>query len=253
MDEWLKALQTNGAFIAERLVGALLIVALGAIGLRILISPLRRFIERSRIEPAVGSFLFNTVRTLYLVAVLLAVLQHLGVQTASLLALLGAAGLAIALSLQASLANFASGLIVLTFRIVRLGDQIEVGDVRGRVCELQPFHVVIESADNQRITLPNSLLTNGAVRNNSTLPTRRLQWSLPVSARHDLAEVKEALRACALADDRVLKEPAPQVFVLEWADDKRVVAVQVWSATANVAAVQQELLEALGRALPPPR
>jgi small conductance mechanosensitive channel len=252
MEEWLKALEKDLPHLVNRLAGAVLIVVLGFIALRFLFAPLRRLVDRSRLDPAVGSFLFNTLRTLFLVAVLLAVLQQLGVETTSLLALLGAAGLAIALSLQQSLANFASGLIVLAFRIVRLNDHIEVGDVRGRVCELLPFHVVIESLDNQRITVPNSLLTNGPVRNNSALPRHRLQWALPVSPRHDLARVKEALRARALADDRVLKEPAPQVFVQEWADDKRVVAVQAWVLTEHVLAVQQGLLEELGKALPAP-
>src|SRR5262249_58081401 len=115
--------------------------------------------------------------------------------TASLLALLGAAGLAVALSLQGALANFASGLVLLAFRMVRLGDQIEVGDVRGRVREMLPFHVVLETADNQRITVPNTLLTNGPVRNHSALPDRRVQWTLPVSGRADLAAARAALRA----------------------------------------------------------
>jgi small conductance mechanosensitive channel len=181
------------------------------------------------------------------VAVLLAILQQLGVQTASLLALLGAAGLAVALSLQTSLANFASGLIVLAFRLVRIGDQIEVGDVRGRVCEMLPFHVVVETADNQRVTLPNTLLTNGPVRNNSALTTRRAQWSLPVPARLDLAVVKDLIRARLLADERILKEPAPQVFVQEWSEDRRVLTIQAWALTGNTQPVQQDLLEELGK------
>jgi small conductance mechanosensitive channel len=157
--------------------------------------------------------------------------------------------LAIALSLQGSLANFASGLVVLAFRLVRVGDHVEVGDVRGRVRELLPFHVVVETADNQRVTLPNTLLTGGPVRNHSALPLRRVQWTLSVPARFDLEAVKEALRARLRAEPRVLPEPVAQVFVQEWADDKRTLAVQAWVATADYLDVQQQLLEELGRAL----
>jgi small conductance mechanosensitive channel len=241
--------QTETAVLAVRLAGVVLVVVGAWLVFRFLAGPLRRLLERSRLEPSVSSFLFNSARTLFLVAVLLAILQQLGVETTSLLTLLGAAGLAIALSLQGSLANFASGLVLLAFRMVRVGDAIEVGDVRGRVREMLPFHVVVETADNQRVTLPNTLLTGGPVRNNSALPLRRAQWTLPVPARFDLAAVKEGLRARLRAEPRVLAEPAPQVFVQEWADDKRVVAVQAWVATPDFLDVQQGLLEELGQAL----
>jgi small conductance mechanosensitive channel len=240
----------NGALAyGPHLLRALLIVVVGWLALRLVITPLRRLLDRSRVEPSLVSFITGTARTLLMVAVLLAVLQHLGMETTSLLALLGTAGLAIALSLQASLGNFASGLILLAFRLVRVGDQIEVGDVRGRVSEMLPFHVVVETADNQRISLPNTLLTNGPVRNNSTLPIRRAGWTLPVPTSLDLSAVKEALRARLLADERVLRDPPPQVFVQEWAPDRRVLAVQAWASNANLQGVQQDLLEGLGAAV----
>jgi small conductance mechanosensitive channel len=235
--------------VAVAAVQVALVLALGFLALRFLVTPLQRVLERGRIDPSLASFLVNSVRTALLAVVLLAVLQTFGVPTASLLAVLGAAGLAIALSLQNSLANFAAGLQVLSFRIVRLGDQVEVGDFRGRVAEMLPFHVVLITADNQRITVPNTLLTSGGVRNNSALPTRRAQWSLPLIERDDLTAARAALVARLKGDPRVLPEPGPQVFVQEWAPDKRVLAVQAWTATADHAAVQQELLEGLAAAL----
>jgi small conductance mechanosensitive channel len=227
----------------------LAILAVGWLALRYLVAPLSRLRARGRVDPSTASFLVNTARAAILAGVLLAVLQGLGVPTASLLALLGAAGLAVALSLQNSLANFAAGLLVLSFRIVRLDDLVEVGDFRGRVAEMLPFHIVLITADNQRITVPNTLLMSGGVRNHSALPLRRAEWLLPLTARDDLAAVKEALRARLLADPRILGEPVPHLFEQQWADDKRVLAVQAWSATANYPAVQQDLLEALGARL----
>ena len=176
-------------------------------------------------------------------------LHQLGVETASLLALVGAAGLAIALSLQGSLANFASGLLILSFRTVRVGDFAEIGEIRGRVDELLPFHIVLVTLDNQRITVPNTALTGGPVRNHSALPLRRAQWTLPLTPQMDLPRVKDALRARLLADARILPEPVPQLYVQDWSSDKRVLAVNAWTQTGNYQAVQQELLESLGLAL----
>jgi small conductance mechanosensitive channel len=233
----------------DRVLGAVLILAVGWLLLRVLIGPLRRVLGRSRFEPTFTSFLVNSARTVLLFAIFLGVLNQLGVQTASLLTLLGAMALAVSLSLQGSLANFASGLVVLSFRIARVGDLIETGDIKGRVVELLPFHAVLVTADNQRVTVPNTLLTNNAVRNLTNLPTRRAEWTLPLRAQDDLAAAKDAFLARLRADARVLAEPPPQVYVKEWAEDKRVLAVSAWTATADHLAVQQEMLEALGRSL----
>jgi small conductance mechanosensitive channel len=230
-----------------KLAGAVLILFLGWIATRLLVGPLRRVLARSRLDVSLASFLVHSVRTAILLFVLVAVLQQFGLETTSLLTLLGTAGLAVVLSLQGSLANFASGLMVLAFRTVRVGDFIEVGDVRGRVSEMLPFHIVIETFDNQRITVPNTLLTTGPVRNNTYLPARCVQWTLSIGAGDDLDTVKAALLGRLQADARIHKEPPPRIYVQEWTQDKRTLAVTAWSATADYLAVQQELLEELGK------
>ncbi len=232
-----------------RLAGAVLILLLGWLANRLLVGPLRNVLARSRLDLSLASFLVNSVRTAILLFVLVAVLQQFGLETTSLLTLLGTAGLAVALSLQGSLANFASGLMLLAFRTVRVGDSIEVGDVRGRVSEMLPFHIVVETLDNQRITVPNTLLTSGPVRNNTYLPARRVQWTLPVSAREELDSVKAALLARLQADGRIHKDPPPQIYVQEWGTEKRTLAVTAWTATADYLAVQQQLLEELGKSV----
>jgi small conductance mechanosensitive channel len=247
--EWLQQIPDWLREYAHRLVGAALILLIGWMANHLLVGPLRRLVGRSRLDVSVASFLVNSVRTAILLVVLLAVLQQFGLETTSLLTLLGTAGLAVALSLQGSLANFASGLLLLAFRTVRIGDSIEVGDVRGRVSEMLPFHIVLETLDNQRITVPNTLLTNGPVRNNTYLTARRVQWALPVSAGDDLGAVKAALLARLQAEPRIHKEPAPQLFVQDWTADKRTLAVTAWTATADYLAVQQDMLEELGKAL----
>jgi small conductance mechanosensitive channel len=249
MDELWNYARLHGLELTERLAAALLLALLGWLAARLLVGPLQRLLSRGRLDPSVASFLISTARSALLLVVLVAVLQQLGVQTASLLALLGAAGLAIALSLQGSLANFAAGLLLLSFRIVRVGDLVEVGDVRGRVSELLPFHVVIDTIDNQRITVPNTLLTTGPVRNNSRLPSRRAQWALTVGPGLDLAAAGHALRERLRAEPRVYAEPAPEAYVRDWAEDKRTLVVTAWVATENYAAVQQDMLGELGKCL----
>jgi small conductance mechanosensitive channel len=234
---------------AGRAFGALIILIVGWLAVRFIVGPFRTMLDRSRIDPSVASFLANSARSALIIVLVLAVLHALGIPTASLLALVGAAGLAIALALQGSLANFASGLLILSFRTVRVGDLVEIGDVRGRVDELLPFHVVLITQDNQRITVPNTALTSGPVRNNSALAIRRAQWKMPLAPQDNLTQVKEALRTRLLADGRVLADPGPELFVEDWAADKRILTITAWTSTADYLAVQQGTLENLGLAL----
>jgi small conductance mechanosensitive channel len=249
MEELNKVLPAAAVDFGGRLFGAALILFVGWIVVRYFTPPLNRALQRSRLDPSFASFLTNSARAAFVVMLIVAAMQQLGLQTASVLTLLGTVGLAVALSLQGSLANFASGLLVLSFRMVRVGDLIEVGDVRGQVIDLLPFHVVVVTVDNQRVTVPNTSLTSSAVRNHSALPNRRAQWLLPLLPADDLATVKETLVARLRGDARVLAEPAPQAFLQEWTDSKRVLAVQAWTLSADQPRVQQEMLETLATAL----
>jgi small conductance mechanosensitive channel len=249
MEELHKLLPEVVLDFSGRLLGAVLILFVGWLVMRYFTPPLRRTLERSHLDPTFASFLTSSARAAFVVMLIVAALQQLGMHTASVLTLLGTVGLAVALSLQGSLANFASGLLVLSFRMVRVGDQVEVGDVRGQVTDLLPFHVVVVTADNQRVTVPNTSLTTTAVRNNSALPHRRAQWLLPLVPADDLATVKETLLARLRGDSRILAEPASQAFLQEWTDSKRVLAVQAWTITADYQRVQQEMLETLAKTL----
>ena len=245
MEEW----QRVSLDFAMHLGRAVAVLALGGLAVWFVAGPFRRMLARSRLDPSSASFLGNTLRGVLMVAVLLIALDQLGVQTTSLIALLGAAGLAVGLALQGSLANFASGLLLLSFRTVRVGDWIEVGGVRGRVSDMHPFHIVLVSDDNRVITLPNTLLTGGAVANDSALPTRRVRWTLPVSGHDDLTAAKAAMTDRLRADGRVLDDPPPEAHVEEWGDDRRIMAATAWTTAANRAVVQRDLLEELGKTL----
>ncbi len=249
MEAWWEPLRQWADLYGGRLVGALVILVVGLLALRYLVGALGRLLQRSRLQPTLASFLVNSVRGLLLVVIVLGVLQQLGVETASLLTVLAACGLAVALSLQNTLANFTAGLILLAFRLLRVGDLVDTGSLRGRVTELLPFHVLLVTDDDQLAVVPNTTLIGNGFRNLSARPARRAQWLVPLRPGDDLAAAKAALCERLRSDPRVLREPPPRAFVQEWADDKRVLAVQAWCAAADHAAVQEELLEALGLTL----
>jgi small conductance mechanosensitive channel len=249
MDAFWQELRRFAELYAGRVVGAAAILAVGLLALRYLVGPLRRLMERGRVEPSTASFVANSLRGLLLIVIVIGVLQQLGVETTSLLTVLVTGGIAIALSLQGALTNFTAGLILLSFRMLRVGDLIEAGTMRGRVLEILPFHVLLLGESNQTVSVPNSVLTGNGFVNHTARSTRRVQWSLPVRPGDDLPAAKAALCDRLRADARVLTDPPPRAFVQEWGDDRRVLAVQAWAATADHQAVQDELLEALGLAL----
>ncbi len=249
MEQFWQVLRQAADLYAGRVVSALVILGVGFLALRYLVTPLRRVFERGRMEPSTASFIASSLRGVVIVVIAVGVLQQLGVETTSLLTVLAAGGLAIALSLQNTLVNFTAGLLLLSFRMLRVGDVIEAASMRGRVVEVLPFHVVLLAEDNQWLTVPNSVLTGSGFRNLSAQPLRRVQWTLPLRPADDLQAAKARLCDRLLTDARVLRQPGPRAFVQEWADDRRVLAVQAWAAVADYQAVQEELLEALGLTL----
>ncbi len=249
MDGFLQELRQQAEKYGGHVVAAVVIMCVGFVALRYLVAPFRRLLERGRLEPSTASFLANSVRGLLLVVIVIAVLQQFGIETTSLLTVLAAGGLAVALSLQNALANFTAGLLLLAFRMLRVGDIVETGAMRGRVVEILPFHVMLVGEDNQAFTVPNSTLTGSGFANLTARTTRRVQWSLSLGPGDDLTAAKTALCTRLLADARVLREPQPRAFVQEWTDDKRVLAVQVWATVADCQAVREDMLEPLGLTL----
>jgi small conductance mechanosensitive channel len=249
MSDFWDRIQASLPLWSARLAAVALLLLAAWLFDRFFIRALHRVLVRAGAAAGAVSFLFNTARAILLCAVILAVFQQLGIETTSVVAVLGVAGAALALSLQGFMSNFAAGLVLLGERMLRLGDLIEVGDVRGVVVEIQTLHIIVETAERVRVSLPNTLLINGPFRNHSALPTRRVQWLLPVPLGIDLGPIREELTTRLLADDRVLREPAPVVFVRDWALDKQTLAVQAWTSSANAQAVQDQMLESLGKVM----
>ncbi len=207
----------------------------------------RRGMERAAIDITLVRFLGNIIHTALLVVIIIAALDHLGVPTTSMLAVFGAAGLAIGLALRDSLANFASGIMLILFRPFRVGDFVEAGSVSGSVEEIRIFSTMVRTADNRVIIVPNGQIANAAIINHSALPTRRIDLVIGVSYEDRLDHVRAVLERIIAAEPRILADPAPQIVVGELAESSVNVFVRPWVNTGDFWPVRFDLLETIKR------
>lgn len=215
-----------GKWIAEKLTGVL-----------------RKVMARAGIDVMLVQFLGNIINTVLLVVVIIAALDHLGVPTTSMLAVFGAAGLAVGLALKDSLGNFASGVMLITFRPFKVGDFIEAGGISGVPEEIRIFSTVMRTPDNRLIIVPNGQIANGVIINYNAKPTRRLDLVFGIDYGDDIHKAKSIIERIIGEDDRILKDPAPLVAVGELADSSVNINVRPWVNTEDYWTVRADLLE----------
>ena len=184
--------------------------------------------ERRNIDALLASFTSNIAYVALVAFVIIAALSQLGIQTTSFVAIIGAAGLAIGLSLQNSLSNFASGVMIIAFRPFKVGDFIEAGGVAGVVEGIQIFSTQMRTGDNKQIIVPNSSITGGNIVNYSAKDTRRVDMVFGIGYGDDIKKAKDILLKLLEEDERILKDPAPVVAVSELADSSVNFVVRPW-------------------------
>jgi len=243
-----------------RVVGALALLVLGRIVCGALRRATRRALSRGGVDESLVPFLASLVYYLSLAVVIIAVLNLFGIQTASIIAVLGAAGLAVGLAMQGTLSNFASGVMLLLFRPFRVGDYVEAAGVAGSVQEIGIFSTVLHTPDNVRIVVPNSSVYGGTVKNYSANENRRNDLTIGVSYDDDLARAIEAIQKVLAADSRVLKDPPPVVAVAELGDSSVNLVVRPWCTGADYWPLRFDLtrrlkeeVEAAGCSIPFPQ
>lgn len=223
-DKLIELLQVWGL----KAVMAIVIFVLGVVVARVLRNSLRSALRRAKVEATLVSFTANLVYTLLMVMVIIAALNQLGIQTTSFIAILGAAGLAIGLALQGSLANFAAGVMMMIFKPFKVGDFIEAAGTMGTVEEIELFTTKMLTPDNKLIIVPNNQITNGNITNFSAKETRRVDLVVRVSYRDDLNKVTAVLNDILSRDERILVEPAPTIAVLQLGESSIDFAVRPW-------------------------
>ncbi|MGZ7455257.1 mechanosensitive ion channel family protein [Pseudomonas sp. Ma2-10] len=181
---------------------------------------------------ALQGFISNLANVILKILLMVSVASMIGVETTSFVAAIGAAGLAIGLALQGSLANFAGGVLILLFRPFRIGDWIEAQGVMGTVDSIQIFHTVLRTGDNKTIIVPNGNLSNGIIINTNRQPTRKVVFDVGVDYEADLQKARAVLLELA-KDERVLTDPAPQAVITTLGDSSITVSLRVWVKTAD--------------------
>lgn len=211
-----------------RILGAVVILVLGVWFSKLLTKLLRKILKNRNVDPTLVGFCGNVVYSALLVFVGIAALNQIGFQTTSLIAVLGAAGLAVGLALQSSLSNFAAGVMMIMFKPFKAGDFIEGGGTAGVVEQILIFSTQLKTGDNKTVIVPNGSLLGSNIVNYSTKGTRRLDLVIGVGYSDDIRKVKEVLLGIIAAEDRFLEDPAPVVAVLELADNSVNLAFRPW-------------------------
>lgn len=224
---------------------AIVIYIVGKIVVNLVVKLLGKVMARSKYDQMLVDFLLAIAKAILMLFVIIASLNELGVDTTSLVAILGAAGLAIGLSLQGSLQNFAAGVMLLVFRPFTRGDFVEAGGTAGVVKDITIFTTLMTTPDNKEIIVPNGAIYGGNIVNVSAKETRRVDMVVGIAYDADLKKAKEILVEMVNADDRILKDPAPQVAVAELADSSVNFVVRPWVKSADFWAVKFDFTEAV--------
>lgn len=211
-----------------KIVAAIAIFVIGKWIAKIIKSTVMKTMTKREVDPTLISFGGAIIYYLLMVAIVIAAIQQLGVKTTSLVAVLGAAGLAIGLSLQGALSNFAAGVLIIMFRPFKIGDVIEAAGNIGSVKEIGILYTVMASGDNRKIIIPNSQVMSSTITNITFHDTRRVDMSVGVSYSDDLDKVEAIIHDVLKADDRILTDPEPQVKVAELAGSSVNFNVRPW-------------------------
>jgi small conductance mechanosensitive channel len=226
-----------------KVVAAIAILVIGRWIAKGLTNLARRAMDKAKTDEMLGRFIGNLVYVALLTFVVLAAINQLGVQTTSFIAVIGAAGLAIGLALQGSLANLAAGVLIILFRPYKVGNYIEGGGVAGTVEEVQIFTTLLKSPDNKTIIVPNGQMMGGTITNYSARTERRIDLVVGVGYDADLDKTRQVLTEILKADQRILEEPAPVIGIVELADSSVNLVVRPWVKTTDYWPVYFDLNE----------
>ncbi|AXT60432.1 mechanosensitive ion channel family protein [Aquimarina sp. AD10] len=242
------------------LISAILILFIGMWVIRIFSKGLRKFFQKKDYDETLENFLYEIINIGLKILLLILVITQLGVQTSSLVAILGAAGLAVGLALQGSLANFAGGVLILFFKPFKIGDFIEAQGISGTVKEISIFTTKLTTFGNQLAIIPNGKLSNDNIVNYSSEGIRRDKIDIGISYDSNILEAKQILLDLINGQELVMQEPTPEVIVTELGDSAVTLQLRYWASNDDFWAIHfytieeaKKKLEAGGISLPFPQ
>lgn len=216
-----------------KVIGAIVVLIVGLWVVRMIVNGMAKVMTKRGVEPSLVPFVKGIVGAILRVGLVISVIQMIGIETTSFIAVLGAAGLAIGMALSGTLQNFAGGVMILLFKPYKVGDFIEAQGHSGTVHSIQIFNTVLKTPDNKTVILPNSPVSTGAIVNFSTEARRRVDMSFGIGYDDDIDKAKQTLQELITKDERILKEPAPLIVVAELADSSVNFTVRVWAASGD--------------------
>lgn len=245
-EQYIQFIQLAKAWVVARgpgVLSAIVILIVGRIVATWLAALSSKALTKAKVDETLVRFLNKIIYYVLLIAVIIAAADQVGIKTTSFLAILGAASLAIALALKDSLANFASGVMLILFHPFKVGDVITTGGVTGSVRQIDIVSTVLITGDNQKIIMPNKTITSNTITNINALPTRRIDLLVGIGYDDDIRQAKTTLDELVKADDRILTDPAPTIAVSELADSSVNLIVRPWVKTTDYWKVRLDLTE----------
>lgn len=228
------------------IIGVIVILIVGFWLARMISNMARKAMTRSnRMDPMVANFVANLIRYAIIAAAVIAALDQFGVETTSLVAIVGAAGLAIGLALQGTLSNLAAGVMILLFRPFKQGQFIEGGGVSGTVDNVSLFVTELHTADNVQILVPNGAMWGSSIKNYSHHATRRVDLVLGIGYGDNIGQAMDALKALAAADERIHKDPEPMFVVSNLGDSSVDITIRLWCNAGDYWGIRFDFIRAM--------
>lgn len=228
---------------APQLVLAIITLIIGLWIVNRVAAGVGKALEKGGMDLTLRKFVNSLISIGLKALLLISVAGMVGIETTSFIAVLGAAGLAVGLALQGSLSNFAGGVLILVLRPYKLGDFIDTNGKAGTVQQIGIFNTTMTTTDNKTIIIPNGSISNNAITNFSTQPTRRVDAFFGISYGDDLKQAKQILADLIAADERILSEPAPAIFIASLGDNSVNIATRTWVDSDNYFPVLWDLTE----------
>lgn len=228
---------------APKVIGAIITLIIGLWLIKIIVKSARKTMERRNVDVSLVPFLSTLLAVLLKILLFLSVIGMVGVEATSFIAILGAAGLAIGLSLQGTLQNFAGGVVLLILKPFKVGDVVDVKGFLGTVKEIQIFYTIVNTFDNKVIYLPNGSLANSDMTNLSQEPDRRNEWTIGIGYGDDVAKAKKIIRRLIDEDDRIFQDPEPFLALHSLGDSSVNIVVRAWSKASDLWPVHFDMNE----------
>ncbi len=243
LQEIIDFLQTHAVSFGIKLISAILVYYFGKLILKFIINLVRKLLEKKDVNQSLREFVLSLVNVGGLTLIIIVALGTMGIQTASFVAIIGAAGLSVGLAMQGTLSNFAAGVLILLLKPFEVGDVVDLGGIVGKIVKITIFNVELLTPDNVTIIVPNKQAGSGVVKNYSRQKIRRVDMVFGIGYGDDIKEAKKVLKEIVLSNSKVLADPPPDIFVAELADSSVNIAVRPWVKSEDYWTVKAEITE----------